>query len=120
MRRRDWPALDPALFSGALVTYAVALPRGLARVSPAGTVAEALALGGAAEPSVAPLCALALRAFAFLPFGDVAMRANLASAVLVALAVAAVGRLCADALAALRPQGEVRVSLSGFAYEPVA
>jgi hypothetical protein len=98
--QREWPALEPLLFGGSLAFYAAGLPMG-----PDGTAAGA----AAAAPSLegAPLAALLMRLVGCLPIGDLAARANLASAVAGAAAVALLGRLGCEALRLLRAGRQV-------------
>jgi Protein of unknown function (DUF2723) len=88
------------IFLAALATYAGAIPLGLERPIAGATVAAGCGLDPA--PSSAPLALLAIRLFAFLPLGDLATRAALASAVAGALAVALVGSLARQAVTAAR------------------
>src|SRR4051812_43943015 len=94
---RDWPALEALLFAAALVLYVGALPLGLERPTAGLAVADGCALDGARGGP--PLALLAIRLLAFLPLGDLATRAALASALAAALAVALLARLAATALA---------------------
>jgi hypothetical protein len=110
--------LDPAIFAGALVLYALAMPLGLARVEGAAQVAAGIALDTSAQPAFFAL--LAMRAGQFLPFGDAPLRATFASAVLCALAVALVARLCLVVCALLRPPTNARQDARAFAHEPIA
>jgi len=110
--------LDPAIFAGALFLYALAVPLGLARVEGASHVAAGTTLDTGAQPAV--LALLAMRAVQFLPLGDTPLRANLASAVLCALAIALVGRLCLLVCALLRPPTHARQEARDFAHEPIA
>jgi len=114
---RTWPALDPALFFGSLVIYIAGTPLGLDRVAAASRVAAAL--GARSQDPGAPLAHLAARLAVYLPFGDGAARANLASALLAALAVMLLGRVCADLLAAMRPPPHARQGPRDFVYEPL-
>ena len=113
---RTWTALDPALFVGSLVVYVAGTPLGLDRVAAASKVAAAL--GESAQDPGTPLALLATRLVACLPLGDRAARANLAAALLAALATTLLGRLCADLLAALRPPPHARQGQRDFLYEP--
>ena len=115
---RVWPWLDPALFAGSLVIYALALPLGLGRVEVAPLVAAGLALDTSTLPL--PFTLLAVRVADFLPLGDSALRANLASALLCALAVALVGRLALEVVALLRPPAHARQESRDFLHEPIA
>jgi len=115
---RDWPLLDPAIFAGALLLYASAMPLGLARVEGASQVAAGIALDPSTQPAFFAL--LAMRAGQFLPLGDTPLRANLASAVLCSLAIALVSRLCMLACALLRPPTHARQEPRDFAHEPIA
>jgi hypothetical protein len=117
-RPRDWPLLDPAIFAGALLLYALAMPLGLARVEAASHVAAGIALDSGAQPAF--LALLAVRLGQYLPFGDAPLRANLVSAVLCALAMAMVGRLCLQACALLRPPTHARQEPRDFVHEPIA
>lgn len=114
-----WPALDPALFASALVTYTVGLPLGMDRVAVAPKVAAGLALETTGLDQGTPLYLLAARIMEYLPLGDAATRANLAAAVLGALAVMLVGRLCVNLLALFRPTPHARLGESHFVYEPL-
>ena len=115
---RDWPVLDPAIFAGALLLYAFAVPLGLARVEGASQVAAGIALDSSSQPAI--LALLAMRVCQFLPLGDTPFRANLVSAVLCALAIALVGRLCLQACALLRPPTHARQEPRDYAHEPIA
>ena len=117
-RGRDWPLLDPAIFAGALVVYALTMPLGLSRVEGASQVAAGIALDTSTHPE--PYALLAMRVGQFLPVGDSPFRTNLASAVLCALAMAVVGRLCLQASALLRPPSHARQEAGDFTHEPVA
>ncbi len=117
--RRAWPALDPALFASTLVVYAAGLPLGLDRVAAAPKVAAGLALDTTGLAQGTPLDVLAARVIAYLPLGDAATRANLAAALLGALAVTLVGRLCVNLLALFRPTPHARLGPHHFAYEPL-
>ena len=114
--RRNWPALDPALFVGSLVVYVAGTPLGLDRVAAASRVAAAL--GASPQEPGAPLARFALRLSVYSPLGDTAVRANLAAAFLAALAIALLGRVCVDLLAALRPPPHARQGPRDFLYEP--
>jgi len=98
--------------------YALAMPLGLARVEGASHVAAGLTVDTGAQPAIFAL--LAMRAGQFLPLGDTPLRANLASAVLCALAIALVGRLCLLACRLLRPPTHARQEPRDFAHEPLA
>jgi hypothetical protein len=115
---RDWPMLDPAMFAGALLLYALVMPLGLAHVESASQVAAGIALDTSTQPAFFAL--LAMRVGQFLPLGDAALRANLVSALLCALAIALVGRLCLQVCALLRPPSNARQEARDFAHEPVA
>jgi hypothetical protein len=106
--QREWPALEPLLFGGALALYAAGLPVGLDGTA-AGAAASAPALAGA------PLAALAIRLVGYLPVGDLAARANLASALAGAVAVALLGRLGCEALRLLRAPERTREPLEPLA-----
>jgi hypothetical protein len=110
--------LDPALFAGALLLYALAMPLGLARVEGAAQVAAGTTLDTGTQPAI--LAMLAMRAGQFLPLGDTPLRANLASAVLCALAIMLIGRLCLLTCALLRPPTHARQASRDFAHEPLA
>jgi len=114
--RRAWPTLDPALLLGSLAVYFAGTPLGLDRVAAAPTVAATLAVPSQ-EPG-APVALLVLRLGSYLPLGDRAARANLATACLAALATMLLGRLCVDLLAALRPPPHARQGPREFLYEP--
>src|SRR5688572_8809954 len=101
MRAREWPALEPSLFGGALALYVAGLPLGLDRA----TTAAAVSGGATLEGGAAPLALLAMRLCGYLPVGDLAARANLASALAGAAAVALLGRLACEALRLLRERG---------------
>jgi hypothetical protein len=94
------------IFALAALLFAVALPLGLERPATGSTIADGCGLNGGTE---APLALLAIRLFAFLPVGDLALRAALASAVLGALAVGLLAGLAYEALAAARP-GEANLA----------
>jgi hypothetical protein len=117
-RPRDWPLLDPAIFAGALLLYALAMPLGLARVEGASLVAAGIALDTSTQPAFFAL--LAMRAGQFLPLGDTPLRANLVSSVLCALAIALIGRLCLLVCALIRPPTHARQEPRDFTHEPVA
>jgi hypothetical protein len=93
-------ALDFVVGALVLLAAVLALPLGLDRPSSAALVGGGYAL----DPALAraPLAALAVRAFACLPVGDLATRANLASAAAGALAAVLLARLVAEILAATR------------------
>jgi hypothetical protein len=115
---RNWPMLDPAIFAGVLVIYALAMPLGLARIEGASQVAAGIALDTSVQPTFFAL--LAMRVGQFLPFGDAPLRATAASAVLCAFAVALVARLCLLVCALLRPPTNARQEAWDFAHEPIA
>ena len=115
---RDWPVLDPAIFAGSLLLYAFAMPLGLASVEGASQVAAGISLDTSAQPAFFAL--FAMRVGQFLPFGDTPLRANLVSAVLCALAIALVGRMCLQACALLRPPSNARQEPRDYAHEPIA
>jgi hypothetical protein len=115
--RRTWPALDPALFVASLVVYLAGMPLGLDRVAAASRVAAAL--GNVSQGLGAPLALLVSRVVGYLPLGDGAVRANLASVLLAALATTLLGRVCADLLVALRPPPHARQGERDFLYEPL-
>lgn len=115
---RDWPALDLAIFAGALLLYALAMPLGLARVEGAAQVAAGIALDTSAQP--VPYALLAMRIGQFIPLGDAPFRTNLVSAGLCALAIALLGRLCLQASALLRPPANARQEPRNFIHEPIA
>lgn len=117
-RGRDWPALDFAIFGGALALYSLAMPLGLASVELAPQVAAGVAFDTTARAT--PLALLAVRAIQYVPLGDAPFRANLASAFLCACAVALVGRLCLEAIAILRPPTNARQEPRDFLHEPIA
>jgi len=116
MPRRTWPDLDPTLLVGSLVVYVAGTPLGLDRVAAAPTVAAGLA--ASSQEPCAPLALLALRLVGYLPLGDAAARANLAAALLAALATTLLGRACVDLLVALRPPPHARQGARDFLYEP--
>jgi len=95
--QRDWPATEPLLFGGTLALYAAGLPLGLD-----GTGAGAAAAGPGLDGP--PLASLLTRLCGYLPLGDLAARANLASALAGAAAVALLGRLACEALRLLRTE----------------
>jgi hypothetical protein len=117
-RGRAWPTLDVALFAAAFPLYALGMPLGLARVEAASQVAAGLALDTSTEPATYGL--LAMRLAGFIPLGDQPLRANLASAVLCALALALLARLCLEILVLLRPPANARQDLREFLHEPIA
>jgi len=112
VRSREWPGLDAALFAAALVLYALGVPLGLARVEAAPDVAAGVALDSSQQPAV--FAVLAMRLVAFVPLGDLALRANLASAVLGAVSVMLLGRLCVQVLVSLRPPPNARQERQTF------
>ena len=114
-----WPALGPVLFAGVLVVYAAGVPLGLDRVGTASRVAAGLGLDSTGQEAAAPLSLLATRLVAYLPLGDGPARANLASAVLAALALALLGRLCVELLVAFRPPPHARQGQHHFFHEPL-
>jgi hypothetical protein len=95
--RLDW-APEAGLFAATLVAHASAVALGLDRVTAARPVARAIGLAGNIGFDAAPLGLLAMRAAAFFPAGDLAARANLVSAVLMALAIALIGRCARECL----------------------
>src|ERR1039457_3441373 len=117
-RPHDWPLMDPAIFAGALLLYAVAMPLGLARVEGAPYVAAGITLDSSTQPTFWAL--LAVRVGQYLPFGDALLRANLVSAALCALAIALLSRLCLQACALLRPPTHARQEPRDFVHEPTA
>jgi hypothetical protein len=118
---RSWPALDWVLGGGVLLACATALPHGLDRVGAASIVAGGATLRAADPDSAArPLALLVVRLFAWLPVGDIATRANLASVALAAVAAALLGRVAADAAASLRPPANARRTERDLFHEPVA
>jgi len=114
----DWPLLDPAIFAGALLLYAFAMPLGLARVEGAPYVAAGITLDSSTQPAFWAL--LAVRVGQYLPLGDASLRANLVSAALCALAIALLSRLCLQACALLRPPTHARQEPRDFVHEPIA
>ncbi len=110
--------LDPALFAGALLLYALAMPLGLARVEGAAQVASGIGLDTTTQPAFFAL--FAIRLGLYLPLGDTPLRANLVSALLCALAIASVGRLCLHACVLLRPPTHARQETRQFVHEPIA
>jgi len=110
--------LEPAIFAGSMVLYAFAMPLGLARVEGASQVAAGISLDTSAQ--LAFFALLAMRVGQFLPFGDTPLRANLVSAVLCAIAIALVGRLCLQACALLRPPTHARQEPRDHMHEPIA
>jgi hypothetical protein len=116
---RAWPALEPLLFGAALTAYAAGAPLGLDRPAAGSAVAAGCAFGPLAAGAVGrpPLALLGMRLLAFLPVGDLATRASLASALAGALAVALLGRLACAGLARLR---EAESSAAGSLAEPLA
>src|ERR1017187_1477916 len=117
-RPHDWPLMDPAIFAGALLLYAFAMPLGLARVEGAPYVAAGITLDSSTQPTFWAL--LAVRVGQYLPFGDALLRANLVSAALCALAIALLSRLCLQACALLRPPTHARQEPRDFVHEPIA
>ena len=115
---RDWPVLDPAIFAGALLVYALAMPLGLARVEGASQVAAGITLDTSMQP--APYALFAMRVGQFLPLGDTPFRTNLVSASLCALAIALIGRLCLQVCTLLRPPTNARQEPRDFVHEPIA
>jgi hypothetical protein len=118
IRAREWPTLDAALLAAALAIYAFAVPLGLARVEVAPQVAAGVALDTSAESAI--YAVLGMRLAAWVPLGDLTMRANLASVVLGALATMLFGRLCLQVLLLLRPSAHARQEPRAFLYEPIA
>jgi hypothetical protein len=117
-RGRAWPALDPWVFAVAVVTYAVAVPLGLARVDAAPQVAAAVALDAGSQG--APLTLFLTRILGYLPVGDLPFRANLIACMACALATALVARLAVELVGLFRPPPSARQDLALFLYEPVA
>jgi hypothetical protein len=115
---RAWPALDPVVFSAALLVYMVALPLGLGRVEGASQVAAGLALDPGKQG--APLALLATRLAEYLPIGDVSFRANLLSSVWCALAMTLLARLSVTLVLPLRPPPSARQHQKAFLSEPIA
>ena len=115
MRAREWPALEPLLFGGALALYAAGLPLGLDRAA----AAPAVAGGATLEGGGTPLGLLVARLFGCLPLGDLAARANLASALAGAVAVALLGRLACETVRLLHAPGR-ESRQPADAIEPVA
>jgi len=113
-----WPFLAPAVFAGAVVLYAVAVPLGLSRVEAAAQVAAGIDLDTSTRP--VPFALLAIRLAQFIPLGDAPFRANLASAILAAVAIALLGRLCVEVVALLRPPSNARQASHDFLHEPFA
>lgn len=117
-RGRAWPAMDAWVFAAALVTYAVAVPLGLARVGAAPHVAAAIALDAGSQR--ASLAVFLARVLCYLPVGDLPFRANLLSCLACALAATLVARLAVELAGLFRPPPSARQDLSRFLYEPVA
>ena len=117
-RGRAWPLLDATLFGVAFAIYALALPLGLARVEAASQVAAGLSLDGSGAPATYGL--LAQRLAGYVPLGDQPMRGNLAGAMLCALAIALVGRLCLELAVLFRPTANARQEPRDFLHEPIA
>jgi hypothetical protein len=115
---RAWRKLDAALFSGAFVLYVSTMPLGLDRVESAPRIAAGLVLD--TQGGSPPLALLAMRVGEFLPLGDVGLRANLVSALLTALAVTLIGRLCVATVGVLRPPARARQEARDFVHEPIA
>jgi hypothetical protein len=115
MQRRPWPLLDPLLFGGMVVAYLVAVPLGLARAGAATAVAQGVTLGGGIAPGTPALPVLAIRLLCFLPLGDLATRASVASALAAAAAAVLLARASCEALLAARREGA-----AGGLVEPVA
>jgi hypothetical protein len=114
---RAWPWFDAALFSAALLLFALAMPLGLARVEAAPKVAASIALDIRGER--AALALVLMRLVELLPLGDQALRANLATALFGAAAVALLGRLCIEMLVLLRPAANARQEARDFLHEPI-
>jgi hypothetical protein len=117
-RGRAWPPLDPLVFVIALLIYAIAAPLGLGRVDAASQVASAIALDSGRRG--ASLSLLATRFAQYLPVGDLGWRANLASGLACALAMALLARLSVELVALLRPPPSARLASGAFLFEPVA
>jgi hypothetical protein len=115
---RDWPMLDPAIFAGALMLYALVMPLGLDSIEAAPRVAAGITLDTSVQPAFFAL--LAMKLGQLLPLGDGPLRASGASAVLGALAMALVARLCLVVCSLLRPPSNARQERRDFAYEPLA
>jgi hypothetical protein len=115
---RAWPSLEAAIFAAIVPLYALATPLGLARVEAAGQVASGLALDTTTEPATFGL--LAMRLAQLVPLGDQPFRANLASALLCAFAVALLGRLYLESVALLRPSANARQDRRDLLREPIA
>ena len=102
-------ALDFGVAAAVLLAGAAALPLGMAGPDSVAVTAAGYTLGagdpGSGQGPMSPLAVLAVRVFACLPLGDLATRANLACAVLAAVAATLLARLAAEALAALREGG---------------
>jgi hypothetical protein len=114
--------LDLALGAMALLAYAGGLPLGLDRIGAAPVVGAGYTLGAAAAdgPAVAPLALLLGRLFSWLPLGDLATRANLASAAAAAVAAVLLGRVASEVLADLRPPANARRTERDLWHERVA
>lgn len=115
--KHPWPALASVLFAVPLAVYAMGLPLGVDRLGAAWPVAAMLDASG--QEQVAPLALLAARLTAYLPLGDLPTRANLATSLLAALALALLGRVCVDVLLTLRPPPHARQEVQHFMHEPV-
>src|SRR5882672_291283 len=86
--------MGPIVFAAALVVYAITAAPAVGWLDSAEFVAAAQTLG-ISHPPGQPLAALLGRAVAYLPFGDVAFRVNLASAIAGAAAACALYRVVA-------------------------
>jgi len=113
-----WPALWPVLFVGTLVVFAAGVPFGLDRVGAASSVAAGLGLDSTSQEPAKPLAILVMRLVGYLPVGDAPARANLSAALFAALALALLGRLCANLLLAFRPPPHARQEQHHFLQEP--
>jgi hypothetical protein len=110
------PALPLQVAGLVLLAGAVALPLGMDRAGGAPLITAGYGLqaaGGVAGAGDRPLAALAIRALACLPFGDVATRANLASLLAAALAAYFLARLLMEMLSAYRDPGAPASALAG-------
>jgi len=118
--RAPEPAVGSVVFTGLLLAHGIALPLGLGSVAAGAVVARGISLGGDAGPSLSPLATLITHAATYLPIGDLAARANGASAVLGALASALVARVACEVLRAMRPAPRARTEAGGRVADAVA
>lgn len=119
-RRTRLATIEGAIFLGVFALYAAALPLGLARVVSAAAVWQGQDLRAVQAGPQDPLWVLLVRAFAFLPLGDLATRANLAGALAVTAAAVLLWRCACEAVRPLRPptrarQGQTEVEVDAAA-----